>query len=334
MNNGKETQLIAEVGSVHDGSFGNAIRLVELAKDCGADAIKFQTHLASEETLKDAPSPSFFDSENRYEYFERTSFSREQWQLISDKCDDVKVEFISSPFSIKAFQLLEKIGVKRYKIPSGEVTNIPLLEVIAKTEKPILLSSGMSTWKELDLAVKTIIKYNENLTILQCTSEYPCKYDNVGINVMLEMKQRYNLPIGFSDHTLTNFAAFLAVSYGATAIEKHLTFSREMYGSDAKHSSEPDEFKELSKGIKAINTIIKNKVNKSKLDNNMLEMKTTFEKSIVTLVDIPKGTMITKEMLGLKKPGTGLPSSMLTSFVGKKTNVLINKDYLIKLEDI
>lgn len=328
------TKLIAEVGSVHDGSFGNALKLIDLAKECGADYVKFQTHIASEETLATAPQPPFFKSEGRYDYFERTGFSKSQWKFFLDTCDSMGIEFLSSPFSIEALNLLEEIGVKTHKIPSGEVTNLPLLEAVSKTGKPILLSSGMSNWDELDCAIKTIRKHNNDLTILQCTTEYPCKYENVGINVMLEMKERYNIPFGLSDHTLTNYAAFLAVSLGATVIEKHLTFSRKMYGSDAKHSSEPDEFRELSIGIKAIDKMIKSKVDKSEIGINLLEMKKTFEKSIVTLVDIPKGTKITEEMLSIKKPGTGVPPKMLTSFFGRKTRISIKKDSLIKLKDI
>ena len=175
--------IIAEVGSVHDGSFGNALKLLNVAADCGADVVKFQTHIAGAETLRNAPTPAFFDLEPRFEYFERTSFSKIQWQSIIDKCNERGIEFLSSPFSIEAVELLEDLGVKSYKIPSGEVTNTPLLDVIAKTQKPVLLSSGMSTWKELDKAVDTIKRVHSDITVLQCTSEYPCPNEEVGLNV-------------------------------------------------------------------------------------------------------------------------------------------------------
>jgi N-acetylneuraminate synthase len=325
--------IIAEVGSVHDGSFGNACKLIEVATDCGADVVKFQTHIAGAETLRDAPIPSFFKSEPRYEYFERTGFSIEQWHKLKAKCDEQKIEFLSSPFSIEAVELLENVGVKRYKIPSGEVTNLPFLKVIAETGKPILLSSGMSSWDELDEAVNIIRKHQDKLTILQCTSKYPCPYEEVGLNVMLEMKERYNLPVGLSDHTLTNYSAFSAVTLGATVIEKHLTFSRKMYGSDARHSLEPNEFKDLAQGIRSIEFMLSQQVDKDEIANKMNEMKKIFQKSIVSIIDIPKGSVITKEMIGFKKPGTGIPANKKNNILGKRAKKDIFKDNLIKKED-
>ena len=333
MNNNKKT-IISEIGSVHDGSFGNAMKLIELADECGADIAKFQTHIAEAETLKNAPMPSFFKGEPRYEYFNRTGFTLDQWKELKAKCDEQKIEFLSSPFSIEAVELLEKVGVKRYKIPSGEITNLPLLKVIAETERPVLLSSGMSTWEELDEAVNTIQNFHNNITVLQCTSEYPCSYDNVGLNIMLEMKERYHLPVGFSDHTLTNYSAFTAVALGASVIEKHLTFSRKMYGSDAKHSLEPEEFSDLVQGIRAIEAILLSKVDKNKIAYKMKEMKEVFQKSIVSTVDIPEGVIITEEMIGFKKPGVGIPTSQINKVLGKLSKTFISKDNLIKKEDI
>jgi len=328
------TIIIAEIGSVHDGSYGNAKKLIDLAVECGANMVKFQTHIAEAETLKNAPMPSFFRGEPRYEYFIRTGFSLKQWIELKDKCNKVNVEFLSSPFSIEAVELLEKVGVKQYKVPSGEVTNVPLLKVIAETQKPVLLSSGMSTWKELDDAVNTIQKANNNLTILQCTSEYPCPYKEVGLNVMLEIKKRYNLPFGLSDHTLTNYSAFIAVSMGASVIEKHLTFSRKMYGSDAKHSLEPVEFLDLVNGIRAIEILLSTKVDKDKIANRLKEMKEVFQKSIVSVIDIPNGTVITEKMIGFKKPGTGLSASKIDHVLGKRTIHNILKNTLIRKEDL
>jgi len=334
MKKNSKVLIIAEIGSVHDGSFGSALKLIELAKECGANVVKFQTHIAEAETLQDAPVPSFFKGEPRYEYFKRTGFSLKQWKELKAKCGELKIEFLSSPFSIEAVELLEKVGVKRYKVPSGEMTNLPMLEVIAKTKKPVLLSSGMSTWKELNEAVDTIQKVHNDITVLQCTSEYPCTYENVGLNVMLEMKERYNLPVGLSDHTLTNYSVFTAVALGASVIEKHLTFSRNMYGSDAKHSLEPKEFKDLVQGIRAIEIILSTKVDKNEITKRMSEMKEVFEKSVVSVVEIPKGVIITREMIGFKKPGTGIPASHVNKVIGKQSKKDIAKEKLIKKEDI
>ena len=326
--------IIAEVGSVHDGSFGNAQKLIEVAANCGADIIKFQTHIAEAETLRDAPMPSYFQGEPRYEYFERTSFSLDQWRILKEKCDEYHIEFMSAPFSIEAVELLKKVSVKRYKIGSGEVTNLPLLKVIAETSKPVLLSSGMSSWSELDDAVSTIQKVHNDITVLQCTSEYPCSYENVGLNIMVEMKERYKLPVGLSDHTMTNYTAFAAVTLGASVIEKHLTFSRDMYGSDAKHSLLPDEFADLVDGIRAIDTALSSKVDKDLLAEKFSDMKDIFQKSIVSVVDIPKGALITREMIGFKKPGTGISAGYSNAVIGKTSNTNISINSLIRLEDL
>ncbi|MCJ7699999.1 MAG: N-acetylneuraminate synthase family protein [Anaerolineales bacterium] len=237
----QSTFIIAEVGSVHDGSFGNALKLIEAAASCGVDAVKFQTHIAEAETLPNAPMPPYFKGEPRFDYFKRTGFSLQQWKDLKQHCDENKVIFLSSPFSEEAVDLLESIDLAGYKIPSGEVTNLPMLEKIASLGKPIILSSGMSSWIELNRAVDTIQAHSDQLTVLQCTSEYPCPYEKVGLHVMVEMASRYQIPVGLSDHTLTNYASFAAVVMGARVIEKHFTFSRKMYGSDARHSLEPDE---------------------------------------------------------------------------------------------
>lgn len=325
--------IIAEVGSVHDGSFGNAKCLIEAAAACGVDAVKFQTHIAAAETLPNAPSPKYFSAEPRYQYFERTGFSKDKWREIKAQCEQCGVEFISSPFSIEAVDLLEEVGVSRYKIPSGEVTNLPMLEHAAKTGKPVILSSGMSSWTELDAAVGAIRRYNQNLSLLQCTSEYPCAYEHVGLNVTREMQERYNLPVGLSDHTLTIFASLAAVTLGASMIERHFTFSRLMYGSDAKHSLLPEELKQLVEGIRAVEIMRAQAVDKNCVEP-FREMKQIFEKSLVSLADIPAGTAITDAMIGCRKPGTGLPPNRLQDVIGKRAARFIPKEQLLAIDDI
>jgi N-acetylneuraminate synthase len=326
--------VIAEVGSVHDGSFGNAKNLIDVAARCHADVVKFQTHIASAETLREAPMPPYFKGEPRYQYFERTGFTKNQWETLKTHSEQRQIEFLSSPFSIEAVALLEEIGVNKYKIGSGEVTNLQLLEAVAETGKPIILSSGMSTWSELDEAVNAVLRKNSRLTLLQCTSEYPCSYEDVGLNVMIEMRDRYHLPVGLSDHTLTNYASLAAVVQGATVIEKHLTFSREMYGSDAKHSLEPREFAELVNGIRAVETMLSTPVNKDAKAAELADMKAVFEKSIVSLVDIPPSTIISADMLAVKKPGTGIPARRLDEIVGRRVARYIHRDTIIKDQDL
>lgn len=325
--------IIAEVGSVHDGSFGNAMRLIDMAAECGADAVKFQTHIPSAETLRDAPMPPYFKGEPRYEYFERTGFSAIEWRRLADHAETKGIEFMSSPFSSEAVQLLESIGISQYKIPSGEVTNIPMLEAIAQTGKPVLLSSGMSSWQELDAAVAAIRRHHDRLCIMQCTSEYPCPPEHVGLNVIDDMRARWGLPVGYSDHTLDNYACLAAVTKGALVVEKHLTFSRRMYGSDAPHSAEPAQFADLVRGVRAISAMLANPVIKDDV-TPMRHMKDIFEKSVVSVAPISAGTVIRAEMLGIKKPGTGIPAARINELIGAIARFDIPADALIREDDL
>lgn len=328
----KKISVIAEIGSVHDGSIGNAIKLVQLAKKCGASHVKFQTHIAQHETTKDAPNSKYFKFEKRYEYFKRTAFTLKQWKLIKKECDERSIIFISSPFSIEAVNLLEKVNCPIYKIASGEVTNIPLLERISKTKKQVFLSSGMSNFKELTSAVE-ILKRNNKLTIFQCSSIYPCPDKKVGLNVLEELKDRYSCEIGFSDHTTGDTAAIAAATIGANYIEKHLTFSNEMYGSDAQYAMEPASFKKLCLSIKSLETMLKHKVNK----NNIYEykdMKLVFQKSIVASKNLKKGTILKFTDLAFKKPSNGISPKYYRKFIGKKINRSIKKDEKIQYKDL
>lgn len=324
--------IVAEIGSVHDGSFGNAKKLIEAAADAGVDAVKFQTHVAAAETTRGAPPPSYFTDEPRFEYFERTAFAEEQWVALRAHAASVGVGFLSSPFSLAAVELLERVGIEAYKIPSGEVTNLPLLRAVAATGKPVLLSSGMSSWDELDAAVAAL-DGSGPLTILQCTSEYPCSYEHVGLNVLAELRERYGIAVGSSDHTLTNYTAFAAVALGASVVEKHFAFSRSMYGSDARHSLEPAELRNLVDGIRAIETALANPVDKSDA-SAFAELKAIFEKSVVAAVDIAAGTTVTAEMLTGKRPGTGLPLRTLPELVGRRAARNLPADTLLAQEDV
>ena len=323
------TYIILEAGSVHDGSFGNALKLIELASTLGADAIKFQTHIPESESTIDAPSPSYFRDETRFEYFHRTGFSRDQWHKLKAHADAYSIDFLSSPFSIDAVSLLEDINIPYYKIPSGEVTNLPMLEVVGQTKKPVFLSSGMSNWQELDRAVDTLRKHHNNIVVMQCTSQYPCSYESVGLNILHQMKKRWNVPTGYSDHTKDNYAIFAAVSMGASVVEKHFTFSRDMYGSDAQHSAEPAQIRDLITGIRAIDLMRSHPVDKNDI-GPYHDMKNIFEKSIVSQCFIAKGTVIDDHMLTMKKPGSGLSSYDLDDVLGKTALVDISPDQLIK----
>lgn len=325
--------IIAEIGSVHDGSFGNALKLVDLAKDCGADAVKFQTHIPEAETLRDAPSPPYFKGEPRWDYFRRTGFSPDQWKKLKAHCDEKAIEFMSSPFSLEAADLLLEVGLKRWKVPSGEMTNLPLLRHLAASGLPVILSSGMSSWEELDAAVEAVRSKGTLEYVLQCTSSYPCPYDQVGINVMEEMAGRYGVKTGLSDHTLDIFAPIVAVSRGGLCVEKHLAFHRGMYGSDARNSLEPAEFIRMVEGIRAAETMLASRIDKDDL-SPFGDMKDIFQKSVVAVLDIPAGATITAAMVGCKKPGTGIPARDLEKVIGRKARNAITADTLVREGDL
>ncbi len=328
-----KTLIIAEIGSTHDGSFGIAGNMIDTAAECGADAVKFQTHIATAETLRNAPMPPYFQGEPRFEYFTRTAFSFEQWRALKKRAEDRGLLFLSSPFSAEAVTLLEAVGMEQYKIPSGEMTNLPMLDLIAATGKPVILSSGMSSWTELDAAVAAVRHHHDRLTVLQCTSEYPCPYDQVGLNVMVEMGRRYGCPVGLSDHTLTIFAPIVAVTLGAQVVEKHLTLSRRLYGSDARHSLEPNEFRQMVDGIRAAEAMLAAAVDKTDTDR-FADMKRIFEKSLVTLCAIPAGAAIKAGMIGIKKPGGGIPPARLNEIIGRRTTRDIPADTQLSFTDI
>lgn len=327
------TFIVAEIGSVHDGSLGNAIALAELAAELGADAAKFQTHIPEAETLRSARPPAHFTDESRYDYFSRTGFDKDQWAQLKHRCDEAGIEFMSSAFSVEALDLLETLEVARHKIASGEVTNLPLIRAVGLTGKPVLISSGMSNWAELDSAINALGPDRRDITVLQCTSLYPCPPERVGLNVLNEMRDRFGLAVGLSDHTEENYAAFAAVALGASVIEKHLTFSKRMYGSDAPFASEPAQFADLVKGIRTIDKATMAHADKDQLDE-LCGMKAVFEKSVVALVDIPEGSRIEEPMIGTKKPGDGISASRYDEVIGATATRTIAADSVLTEGDI
>ncbi|MEN9571744.1 MAG: legionaminic acid synthase [Bacteroidota bacterium] len=327
-----KTNIIAEIGNTHEGSVGLAKQFIKVAAACGVDAVKFQTHMFEAESLPNAPNPKYFTDETRKQYFERTAFNFEQYQVLKQYAEqECGVEFLSSPFSIEAVDFLLKLGLKTLKIPSGEVSNIPMLEYIAKSGCKVLLSSGMSSWAELDEAVN-IFKPNNELIVLQCTSEYPCAPENAGIGTMQQIKSRYGCQVGFSDHTLGIGVPIAAVVSGAVVVEKHFTLSKMMYGSDAKNSTEPEEFKQLVEGIRAAEKSIYSVVDKDAKVESLRDMKVTFEKSIVAAEHLPEGTIIQEKHLCYKKPGNGIPAKKYRDIIGKKVIQQVEKNQLLSLE--
>jgi N,N'-diacetyllegionaminate synthase len=326
--------VIAEVGNTHEGSIELAKKFIEAVAESGADAVKFQTHLFEAESLPDAPQPAYFKAESRKSYFERTAFTPTEWKGLSAFARKKKLDFLSSPFSIEAVDLLESIQLPAYKIPSGEVTNLPLLKRVAQTKKKVLLSSGMSSWKELDAAVKTLRKYGtRDLTVMQCTSAYPCSPEESGLNVIAEIKKRYRCKVGFSDHTLGTAIPLAAVALGAEVLEKHFTLSKKMYGSDARFSTEPTQFTQLVADVRLINAALVHPVNKDKKAATLKSMKRVFEKSVVASLDIPKGQVIQEKHLSYKKPGDGISAASFMKIIGRKLARSVARNTKLKWED-
>ena len=314
--------IIAEIAQAHDGSLGMVHAYIDAVAKTGCDAIKFQTHIAAAESSIHEPFRVQFSKQDktRFEYWKRMEFTLEQWIEIKQHCDEVGLEFMSSPFSNAAVDLLKEVGVKRYKIGSGEVNNFVLLEKIAQTSKPVIISSGMSSYNELDKTVAFLKSRNVSYSILQCTTAYPTKPKEFGLNVIQELKNRYNVPVGFSDHSSTVEACIAATALGAEILEFHVVFDKEMFGPDAKSSLTIEETTNLVKAVRNIEIALKYPVDKN--DNSKFtDLKQIFEKSLAINKDLKKGHCITFSDLETKKPkGYGILASDYENILGKKLN--------------
>lgn len=328
--------VVAEIGQAHDGSLGMAHAYIDAVADAGAGAIKFQTHIASAESTPAEPWRVRFSSQDasRFDYWKRMEFAPTAWAELAAHAAERQLVFLSSPFSIEAVDLLEGVGMAAWKIGSGETTNLALLKRVAETGRPVLLSSGMSTWDELDTAVDTIRSAGAPLLVFQCTSAYPTPADRVGLNVLAELRARYGCPVGLSDHSGQPHAGLAAVALGADMIEVHVTWSRACFGPDVPASLLLPELKQLVEGTAFIQTALRNPIDKEQAATSLAALKQTFEKSIVALRPLPAGTQLTAADLGLKKPGTGLPAADLPGVLGRTLRVGIEVDALLRLEDL
>lgn len=329
-------KVIAEIGQAHEGSLGILHSYIDAISKVGVDAIKFQTHIAEAESSEHEPFRVKFSYEDntRFEYWKRMEFTLDQWKGIKAHCDDVGLEFMSSPFSNAAVDLLEEVGVKTYKIGSGEVNNFLLLSKIAQTGKPVIISSGMSSFEELDKTVHFLKEKNVDFSILQCTTSYPTKPEQYGLNVIQELKDRYNVPIGYSDHSAKIETCIAATVLGAEILEFHVTFSRDLFGPDAKSSLTIEETKQLVTAVKNIDKAIRNPINKN--DNaKFAELKNIFEKSLAINKDLKKNHVITFDNLEAKKPkGYGILASEFERVLGRRLNKDMSKWSFLKDDDL
>jgi N-acetylneuraminate synthase len=315
---GQPCLIIAEVGQAHDGSLGTAHAYVDAAAKAGVDAIKFQTHIASAESSAAEAFRVRFSpqDETRYDYWQRMEFTERQWQGLAEHAKQVGLLFLSTPFSFAAVDLLSRLDVPAWKVGSGEVSNLPMLERMARTGKPVLLSSGMSSYRELDAAVG-VIRGQSPLAIFQCTTAYPCPAEKVGLNVLAELRERYQCPVGLSDHSGSIFASLAAAALGANFLEMHIVFSRDCFGPDVSASLTTDEFAQLVRGVRFIERALATPVDKEAVASEMGELKALFGKSIVAAKDLPARHQLLADDLDLRKPGTGLPAARLPELIGR-----------------
>jgi N,N'-diacetyllegionaminate synthase len=311
--------IIAEIGQAHEGSLGILYSYIDALSQTGVDAIKFQMHIAEAESSTYEPFRVKFsmEDETRYDYWKRMGFSLEQWKGIKQYCDAVGLDFICSPFSNLAVDWLEEIGVEQYKIGSGEVNNFLILEKISKTGKPVVLSSGMSSYIELDKTVDFLNERKVNFAILQCTTAYPTQPEQYGLNVIQELQNRYGVPVGYSDHSARIETCIAAIALGASILEFHVVFDRQLFGPDSMASLTISETKDLVVAVRNIATALCNPIDKSS-NADFTSLKQIFEKSLAVNKDLPENHILTFDDLEAKKPkGFGLEASRFQEIIGK-----------------
>jgi N-acetylneuraminate synthase len=329
-------QFIAEIGQAHEGSLGIAHAYIDAVAKTGCSAIKFQTHIAEAESSIHEPFRVKFSKQDatRFEYWKRMEFTLEQWKGLKVHCDQVGIEFMSSPFSNAAVDLLEEVGVKRYKVGSGEVNNFVLLEKIAQTGKPLIISSGMSSFEELDRTTYFLRDRNVDFSILQCTTSYPTAPEQYGLNMIKEFKERYQVTVGFSDHSSSIETCIVAAALGAKILEFHVVFDKKMFGPDVKSSLTLDEVKVLVNAVRNIDIALKNPVDKSDI-TAFDTLKSTFEKSICINKNLSKGYRISFSDLDTKKPkGFGILANDYKNIIGKKLNKGLQQWDFLNYDDL
>jgi N,N'-diacetyllegionaminate synthase len=316
---GSPCLVVGEVAQAHDGSLGTAHAFIDAIAKAGAGAVKFQTHIAQAESSKEEQFRVKFSQQDatRYDYWKRMEFTEEQWAGLREHAHERGLIFLSSPFSEEAVDLLERIGMPAWKIASGEVSNPLLFERIAKTGKPILLSTGMSTLDEIDRVVDWVKSRNLPLAVFQCTSKYPSQPENIGLNMLGVYRERYGVPVGLSDHSGKIFPGLAAACLGASLVEVHVTLSRDMFGPDVPVSLTPEELGQLVDGIRFIETMLSNPVGKDHLDASLEDMRTMFGKGLVAARDLKAGARLTRQDLTARKPAVGIPVNQIETVLGK-----------------
>jgi N-acetylneuraminate synthase len=330
--------LVAEVAQAHDGSLGTAHAYVDLVADSGADAVKFQTHIAAAESTAAEPWRVRFSpqDERRIDYWKRMEFSPQQWAGLKSHAEERGLIFLSSPFSVAAVELLEGIGIEGWKVASGELNNLHLLERIRETGKPILLSTGMSDWEEIDRVVERLGRGPDPppLAVLQCTSAYPCPPEKIGLNLIEELGQRYSRRAGLSDHSGTIYPILAGVAQGMKLAEFHVTLSRHSFGPDVPASLTPREVKQLVQGVRAIETMLTHPLDKNQIAADLAPMRALFQRSLVAARNLPAGHQLANGDLAAKKPGTGISPEHEVDLLGRTLRRAVVADSPLQWSDM
>lgn len=327
--------IIAEAGVNHNGSMELALRLVDKAVEAGVDCVKFQTFITENEISKNAEKAEYQkgttgDEENEFDMVKKLELSFEQFREIASYCKKKGILFLSTPFDLDSITFLDSMDIFCWKIPSGEITNLPHLIKIAKTHRDIIMSTGMCEMKEIQTAIDVLKKYGAGeITLLHCNTEYPTPFEDVNLAAMETMRKTFGMPVGYSDHTLGIEVPIAAVALGASVIEKHFTLDRNMEGPDHKASLEPQELKKMVEAIRHIEQAMGDGV-KCPTESEKKNIAVA-RKSIVAKHSIKKGEKFSEENLCVKRPGDGINPMRWFEVIGKIADRDYNEDEQITL---
>ncbi len=315
---GAPATIIAEVAQAHDGSLGQAHAYIDMAARAGADAVKFQTHIADAESSAHEPWRTRFSTQDktRLDYWRRMEFTAEQWRGLAAHAGEAGLLFLSSPFSMEAVDLLRDVGVAGWKVASGEITNHQMLAAMAGDGLPVMLSTGMSAYGEIDAAAAIIKKAKAPFAVMQCTTQYPSPPEAIGLNMLDDFRRRYKTAVGLSDHSGTIYPALAAAAIGVEVIEVHITMSREMFGPDVPASLTGDDLRRLVEGVRFLETARAHPADKNTIDKAVEPLRAIFLKSVVLRENLAAGTVLRRDHLTAKKPGTGIPACEIESVIG------------------
>jgi len=322
--------IIAEAGINHDGDIGRAHELVAAAADAGADAIKFQTHLAEAEMLNVSDTAVYLN-ESLFALIKRLELTYEQHVALREHAARRGLIFLSTPFSREAVDLLERVGVPAYKIGSGELTNLPLLEHVARCKRPILVSTGMSDYDEVAATVRFLRSRQAEFALFQCTTQYPAPPEMMHLGVIRRYTEAFGVPVGLSDHSEGNYMSFAAVALGARMLERHFTISRSWPGPDQQASLEPAELADLVRGVRRIERGLDDLKEASPPERELQQL---FRESVVALRPVPAGEVLTREAVWVKRPGSGIPASRMEEVIGRRIKRPLAAGQILRWEDL